>query len=176
MIHYFSRRPYRQGAAKTSFIIASVLAFLVVASAGCTVTAPPKPPVSEPTSAPTGPPDTAALGRRYRILVAQRILERNPSSVLHGTPQAMLRSVVVLVFTVDREGKVVSSAVYRSNGDPIAERTALAALRRASPLPQPPSALLDARGHLELMEDWLFNNNGKFQLHEFATPQANTID
>jgi len=175
MTHYFSRRLHRQGAAKTSFIIARVLAFLVVASAGCTVTAPPKPPVSESTSVPTSPPDTAALGR-YRILVAQRILERNPSSALHGTPQAMLRSVVVVAFTVDREGKVVSSAVYRTNGDPGAERTALATLRRASPLPQPPSALLDARGHLELMEDWLFNNNGKFQLHEFATPQANTID
>jgi len=25
------------------------------------------------------------------------------------------------------------------------------------------------------MEDWLFNNNGKFQLHEFASPQAKTI-
>jgi periplasmic protein TonB len=118
--------------------------------------------------------DTAAL-KQYRIRVAQRILERNPSLVLHGTPQAMLRSVVVVAFTVNGEGRVLSSAVYRSNGDAGAERAALATLRRASPLPQPPQDLLDARGQLELMEDWLFNNNGKFQLHEFASPQAKTI-
>ena len=68
--------------------------------------------------------------------VAQRILERNPSYVLHGTPQAMLRSLVVVAFTVDRDGKLVTSAVYRSNGDDEAEGTALASLRRASPLPE----------------------------------------
>jgi protein TonB len=170
-----SPRLRQQSAAVTSSILAGVLGLLLVALTGCTVTPPPKPLVSEPTAAPTNPSDTAALGR-YRIRVAQRILERNPSSVLHGTPQAMLRSVVVVAFTVDSEGKVLSSAVYRTNGDTGAERTALATLRRASPLPQPPPALLDARGHLDLMEDWLFNNNGKFQLHEFATPQAKTID
>jgi periplasmic protein TonB len=41
------------------------------------------------------------------------------------------------------------------------------------PPPRPP---FSTRGHLELMEDWLFNNNGKFQLHEFAMPQAKNID
>ena len=87
----------------------------------------------------------------------------------------MLRSVVVVAFTVGGQGKVLSSAVYRTIGDAGTERTALATLRRASPLPEPPTDLLDARGRLDLMEDWLFNNNGKFQLHEFASPQAKTI-
>jgi protein TonB len=36
--------------------------------------------------------------------------------------------------------------------------------------------LLNGRGQLELFEDWLFNDNGKFQLREFASPQAQTID
>jgi hypothetical protein len=49
-------------------------------------------------------------------------------------------------------------------------------LRRAAPLPQPPGKLLNGRGQLELFEDWLFNDNGKFQLREFASPQAQTID
>ena len=140
MVPYSSPRLRQQSAAVTSSIIAGVLALLLVALTGCTFTPPPKPLVSEPTAAPTNPSDTAALGR-YRIRVAQRILERNPSFVLHGTPQAMLRSVVVVAFTVDSEGKVLSSAVYRTNGDAGAERTALATLRRASPLPQPPPAL-----------------------------------
>ncbi|AMM18626.1 energy transducer TonB (plasmid) [Burkholderia sp. PAMC 28687] len=169
----------QQRAAFTSAV--SVIALLLFAVPGCTITPPSEsiaatsqPVVSQSIAAPTKRQDIAAL-EQYRIRVARRILERNPSLVLHGTPQAMLRSVVVVTFTVDSEGMISSSAVYRTNGDPGAERVALAALHRASPLPQPPTDLLDARGHLELMEDWLFNNNGKFQLHEFASPQAKTI-
>jgi periplasmic protein TonB len=176
MVHYSSCPLQQQSARLTTAVIVSFLALLQVAVTGCTVTPPPEPTItaSQPAAAPTRPLDTAAL-KQYRIRVAQRILERNPSLVLHGTPQAMLRSVVVVAFTVNGEGRVLSSAVYRSNGDAGAERAALATLRRASPLPQPPQDLLDARGQLELMEDWLFNNNGKFQLHEFASPQAKTI-
>jgi protein TonB len=36
--------------------------------------------------------------------------------------------------------------------------------------------LLNGRGQLELFEDWLFNDDGKFQLRELASPQAQTID
>ena len=149
-----------------------VVALLLGATTGCTLTPPPKPLICQPAAAPA---DITTLAQ-YRIRVAQRILDRNPSFVLRGTPQAMLRSVVVVAFAVDRDGQVVTSPVYRTNGDDGAERTALATLRRASPLPRPPSRLLDGRGHLELFEDWLFDDNGKFQLHEFATPQPETID
>ena len=88
----------------------------------------------------------------------------------------MLRSLVVVAFTVDRSGKLVRSSVYRTNGDDEAEATALAALRRAAPLPAPPAKLLNGRGEVEMMEDWLFNDDGKFQLREFAAPQALTFD
>ncbi len=98
------------------------------------------------------------------------------SLVLRGTPQAMLRSLVVVAFTVDRGGRVIHSSVYRTNGDDEAEATALASLRRASPLPTPPARLLDGNGQLELFEDWLFNDNGRFQLRSAHSPQATTID
>lgn len=88
----------------------------------------------------------------------------------------MLRSLVVLAFTVDRNGRVIKSEVYRTNGDDDAEATALASLRRSSPLPVPPAKLLDGRGQLELLEGWLFNDNGKFQLRSSHEPQATTID
>ncbi|HEV3105103.1 MAG TPA: TonB family protein [Trinickia sp.] len=113
---------------------------------------------------------------QYRRVVARRIVERNPSYVHNGTPQAMLRSLVVVSFTVNRDGGLVSSSVYRTNGDDEAEATALASLRRAAPLPPPPAKLLNGVGQLELMEDWLFNDNGKFQLSPLALPQAQTID
>ncbi|HEY2000613.1 MAG TPA: TonB family protein [Paraburkholderia sp.] len=139
--------------------------------AGCTFTPPQRPALTTPAAA----VNSASLDQ-YRLAVARRIVERNPSYVLQGTLQPMLRSLVVVSFTVDRNGQVVQSAVYRTNGDDDAESTALATLRRAAPLPQPPAKLLNTRGQLELFEDWLFNDNGKFQLRSFAPQQAQTID
>ncbi|PRY06975.1 protein TonB [Paraburkholderia sp. BL6669N2] len=148
-----------------------LVAGLVIGMAGCTITPPPRASVPTPAAA-----INSATLDQYREAVARRIIERNPSYVLRGTPQAMLRSLVVVSFTVDGNGHVLESAVYRTNGDDEAESTALASLRRAAPLPQPPGKLLNGRGQLELFEDWLFNDNGKFQLRELASPQAQTID
>jgi protein TonB len=144
---------------------------LVLAIAGCTITPPQQPLIITPLAA-----INSATLDQYRGAIARRILERNPSYVLRGTPQAMLRSLVVVSFTVDRGGQLVASSVYRSNGDDEAERTALATLRRAAPLPQPPGKLLNGHGQVELFEDWLFNDDGKFQLRTFASPQAQTIE
>ncbi|WGS42927.1 energy transducer TonB [Burkholderia sp. JSH-S8] len=113
---------------------------------------------------------------QYRTEVAERVAESNPSGMLRGTPQAMLRSLVVLAFTVDRNGRLVHASVYRSNGDSEAEALALASLRRSAPLPPPPAKLLDGKGQLELMESWLFNDNGKFQLQSTASAQAQSLD
>ncbi|MEM5364766.1 trypsin-like peptidase domain-containing protein [Paraburkholderia azotifigens] len=120
--------------------------------------------------------EPAARLDQYQVAVAQRIEANNPSDVLHGNPQAMLRSVVVISFVVDRSGLVLTSSVYRTNGDSEAENTALASLRRSSPLPQPPAELLDGSGQLELFEDWLFNDDRKFQLRELTPPQAQTLN
>ncbi|WP_256701763.1 TonB family protein [Burkholderia sp. SRS-W-2-2016] len=148
-----------------------LLALAVATVAGCTITLPHPQTVSTPVAA-----INSATLDEYRDAVARRIVERNPSYVLQGKPQAMLRSLVVVSFTVDRNGHVVQSAVYRTNGDDEAEATALATLRRSSPLPTPPGKLLNGRGQLELFEDWLFNDNGKFQLRELASPQAENFE
>jgi hypothetical protein len=87
-----------------------------------TVTPQLKPVFNLPATAPLHRLNTEAL-EENRLRAAQRFLERNPSSVLHGTPQAMLRSDVVVAFIVDGNGQVVSSSVYRSNDDSGAERT-----------------------------------------------------
>lgn len=150
----------------------AVCSALLVASA-CTFTPPTRPPAA------ALPPPAAVNSLtldEYRDAVARRIAERNPSYLERRAPQAMLRSLVVVAFTVDRNGKVVRSSVYRTNGDDEAEATALATLRRAAPLPVPPAKLLNRVGQVELMEDWLFNDDGKFQLRELAEPQALTFD
>jgi periplasmic protein TonB len=165
------RRSKSRSAAPLRRLSHSAALALVLSAAACTFTPPQRPVATVPLAA-----INSVTLDQYRNAVAQRILERNPSYVLHGTPQAMLRSLVVVSFVVDSRGQVVASSVYRTNGDDEAESTALATLRRAAPLPQPPAKLLDHAGHVELFEDWLFNDNGKFQLRTFAQPQAQTID
>ncbi|SAK75232.1 cell envelope biogenesis protein TonB [Caballeronia fortuita] len=144
----------------------------VIMMSACTITPPPG-GVAARTPAPAVSAQTLD---EYKARIAQRIFERNPSLVLKGTPQAMLRSFVLVSFTVDRGGRLVESSVYRTNGDDEAEATALASLRRAAPLPAPPARLLDGHGQLELFEGWMFNDNGQFQLQTSHSPQATTID
>ncbi|AOK66965.1 energy transducer TonB [Burkholderia multivorans] len=149
-----------------------VVALAAVAMlAACTITPPPS-----HTSAVVSPVIRSASLDQYRIEIARRVAERNPSGLLRGTPQAMLRSLVVVAFTVDRGGRLVNASVYRSNGDSEAEALALASLRRSAPLPAPPSRLLDGDGRLELMEGWLFNDDGHFQLQSTASAQAQSLD
>jgi protein TonB len=50
---------------------------------------------------------------------------------------------VLVSFTLDRTGKVVSSSVARSSGDAAFDEAALAMMRRADPVPQPPALVAD---------------------------------
>ncbi|RQZ14102.1 energy transducer TonB [Burkholderia sp. Bp9031] len=150
------------------------IAALVAATmlAACTITPPPS-----LRSVLTIPSVTRSANLdQYRVEVAHCVAEHNPSGVLRGTPQAMLRSLVVVAFTVDRSGRLVNASVYRSNGDSEAEALALASLRRSAPLPPPPSKLLDGNGRIEMMEGWLFNDDGHFQLQSTASAQAQSLD
>jgi periplasmic protein TonB len=149
-------------------------AALVLASAmsACTIT----PPPSVVAARAPAPAVSGQTLDEYKARIAQRIFERNPSLVLKGTPQAMLRSFVLVSFTVDGGGRLVESSVYRTNGDDEAEATALASLRRAAPLPAPPSKLLNGKGQLELFEGWMFNDNGQFQLQTSHSPQSTSIE
>lgn len=106
----------------------------------------------------------------YKRDLALRISELNASKVYPGRPQALLRSVVVLRYTVDARGHLVRSEIMRSNRDRETESTALSTLRNSAPFPKPAAHLL-RRGQLELAETWLFNNDGRFQLRTIAQAQ-----
>ncbi|WP_175102615.1 energy transducer TonB family protein [Pararobbsia alpina] len=107
----------------------------------------------------------------YKTQVAQRIEEVNAAAITPGHPQAMLRSVVVLTFLIGKSGQILKASVYRTNGDDLAERVAMTSLKRSAPFPPPPKALLNRAGQVELMEAWLFNNDGRFQLQTLASAQ-----
>lgn len=113
---------------------------------------------------------TATTVGSYKLALANRITQVNSTKVYVGQPQALLRSVVVLKYTVDGNGNLLHSDIVRSNNDRATVSTAMASLRSASPFPKPAPALLN-KGRVELIETWLFNNDGRFQLRTIAEPQ-----
>ena len=106
----------------------------------------------------------------YQQELALRISEANANRVYTDRPQALLRSVIVLNFMINAEGKLLHSEVLRTNRDKTTEKIALASLSNASPFPKPPSHLLRS-DKLKITETWLFNNDGRFQLRTIALPQ-----
>lgn len=113
---------------------------------------------------------TANSVNAYREALANRIVQVNSTKVYVGRPQALLRSVVVVKYVVDANGSLVRSEIMRSNRDHATETTALTSLRNTAPFPKPAPSLL-RQGRLELMETWLFNNDGRFQLRTIAEAQ-----
>jgi protein TonB len=118
-------------------------------------------------------PDATSTSRTvdgYKRDIALRISEVNSTKVYEGQPQALLRSIIVVKFSVDGSGKLLRSEIVRTNHDSATEATALGSLRNTAPFPKPASHLL-RNGKLEMSETWLFNNDGRFQIRSVAQAQ-----
>lgn len=113
---------------------------------------------------------SAASLEAYKRELALRIYQLNASKVYTERPQALLRSVIVLKYFLNAEGKLLQSEIVRSNHDKDTEATALASIGKAAPFARPAAHLL-RYGKLEITETWLFNNDGRFQLRTIALPQ-----
>lgn len=107
----------------------------------------------------------------YQRELAIHLSQKNADKIYVGSPQALLRSVVVLKFSLDQRGNLLARDIIRSNKDRELEVTAMQSLSRSQPFPQPPQSLLK-QGKIELLETWLFNSDGHFQLRTIALPQA----
>lgn len=107
----------------------------------------------------------------YQKELAVHISQRNAPQIYVTQPQALLRSVIVIKFVLDAQGKLLSRDILRSNKDKETEQIALASLTRAQHFPAPLPSWL-RQGKLELIETWLFNTDGRFQLRTIALPQA----
>ena len=60
----------------------------------------------------------------YKVALAQRVVQVNSTNVFVGRPQALLRSVVVIKYSVDANGGLIRSEILRSNRDRATESTA----------------------------------------------------
>ncbi|MBC7946056.1 MAG: energy transducer TonB [Burkholderiales bacterium] len=94
----------------------------------------------------------------------------NRGQLFEGRPEHLLRAVIVVEVTVDREGRVTRSKILRSPGIASLDTMALGSLKASSPLPAPPSQLV-AKGPLVFSETWLVRKDGRFQLRSLALPQ-----
>lgn len=108
----------------------------------------------------------------YKRVLADRIASTNSIRMFVGRPQALLRSVIVVKYQIDSGGNLMRSDIMRSNRDRANESTALASLKNAGPFPKPAAHLL-RNGRIDVIETWLFNNDGRFQLRTTAEPQMN---
>lgn len=121
---------------------------------------------------PTAVKSNAKSLHAYQLDVVNHLARLNVAKIYVGNPQALLRSVIVLRFSIDSYGNLINKAIVRSNKDSETETTALTSLVSAQPFPMPPPFLLK-QGRLDMVETWLFNSDGRFQLRTIALPQAN---
>ncbi|TXI94381.1 MAG: hypothetical protein E6Q34_04865 [Burkholderiaceae bacterium] len=132
-------------------------------------------PAVSSTSASRDQPNTPKASKANTLAAYQReiaiaISQKNADKIYVSNPQALLRSVIVIKFAIDAKGMISSRDMLRSNRDKETEATAMQSLLRGQTYPAPPAALVK-QGKVELIETWLFNSDGRFQLRTVALPQ-----
>lgn len=149
---------------------------LILLLAACAHKAPPAaeappPHITAPAAVVAPVVSSASSISGYKTDVAKRVYQTNAERVFTGQPPPLLRSIVVMSVVVDENGDLVSTRIFRDNGDPETRAEAIASLKRAMPLPKPTRAVL-RRGQVEYLESWLFRRDGKFQMRTLAEVQA----
>lgn len=168
-------------------LFAPLIATLIAACTRETSTPSPPPPPSKPsppvttspapTPAPAAPPTQLAMSTAttldgYKREFAQRVLDSNSARTFSGRLPPELYGVVVLRIVLDRNGQPTSVQTMRvPSHAPELGPVAIASVRQAAPYLRPANALLGGKGSLELVETWLFRQDGNFQIRTLARPQ-----
>lgn len=122
---------------------------------------------------PEKPPVEVSSARtldEYKAEVALAVLHANAENTFIGQLPEILKSVVVLQVTIDRDGYPSNVKMFRSNGYKDLEERAMQSVR-AGKLPKPGGAITGAGGNVTFTETWLFRDDGKFQIRTLAGPQ-----
>ena len=136
--------------------------------------APPPGPVAPPrASAPQSSPPAAKSVLPpltldgYKKAVAERVALASAETFDDPLPE-MLKSVVVLDVTIDRDGRLARISVRRSNGYKVLENVALNSVRRAAPFPAPAWSVRRGDGSVNFLETFLFRDDGRFQIRSLV--------
>jgi protein TonB len=158
----------------------SRLMVAVLLLAGCSTPEPPAAPAPQsPVSAlpPAGPDAPPPMAKRsapaprmpawtmdgYKKVVASRIVKANAEMQADSLPP-MLRSIVVLNLTIDRNGNLADVSVRRSNGFKQLENRALESVKRAAPFDAPGELVRRGDTHVSFLETFLFRDDGRYQV------------
>ena len=122
-----------------------------------------------PAATPFAPrtPITSLTMEGYKKEFALRIVHDNPE-VFHDALPKMLKSIVVLDVSIDRDGRLAHVFVTRSNGYKNLENIALKNVRRGAPYAAPLGLARRSDGSLNFMETFLFRDDGRFQVRSLA--------
>ena len=153
---------------------------LLAACSSPTPVAPPQPPQSVVTPAPAPPPKPAFVAppappvpvspttlQGYKKYVAERVAHANPA-VFNDPLPGVLKSIVVLDVTIDRNGRLTRVAVQRSNHYKALETVALESVRRAAPFAAPARQIRSNDGSVNFLETFLFRDDGRFRVRSLV--------
>jgi periplasmic protein TonB len=120
-----------------------VFAFGALLGVGASAQEPAKPQPQEAppvVTAPSPPPSASSAIASWQQSVVARLakVQRYPAQA-RSVP-----GVVNLGFTIDRHGALVSSRIVKSSGSTVLDAEALDMIKRAAPLPPPPTEIADS--------------------------------
>lgn len=151
----------------------AITAGIAAIAAGCAQQPPPAAPAPPPVAAVTAPrpapaPVVPALTlEAYKKEVASRIALRSGDLFSDPLPD-MLKSVVVLDITIDRNGNLARVSVRRSNGYRQLENRAMDSVRGAAPFDAPSLLVRRGEGSVSFLETFLFRDDGRFQIRSLV--------
>ena len=119
-------------------------------------------------SEPIAPPLTL---ESYKHDFARRVASHASPAVFSEPLPKMLKSVVVVEVTINRDGRLTHASIRRSNGYKNLENTALNAVHQAAPFAAPARAIRRSDGSVNFLETFLFRDDGRFQIRTLAEPQ-----
>ena len=99
----------------------------------------------------------------YKKHAAGHIIAISKHELAESLPP-ILKSVVVLDITVDKDGNLSRVALWRSNGYDDLERIAIESVKRAGKLPAPSPEVLKGQESVRFLETWLFAHNGRYHV------------
>lgn len=147
---------------------------VALAAAGLTACSTPLPPVAPPGEAAANRPGLPAPApapggvapltlEGYKLAVARSIARVSLDSY-DDPPPEVLKSIVVLEVTIDRNGNLERVAVRRSNGIRALENIAINSVRRAAPFETPAVSQRNRDGSVTFLESFLFRSDDRFRL------------
>jgi periplasmic protein TonB len=121
----------------------SVFAFGAVSGVEASAQQDPQSQAREAPPVATAPSPSAAVSSAT-VIWQQSLVARLAKLQRYPTQARGVQGVASVAFTIDRQGKVVSSKIVKSSGSAVLDAEALDLIKRAVPLPPPPAEIADS--------------------------------